>query len=121
MREPERQWVPVANYGWGFEADLAVALLEGAGIPAIRRDRDIVGIFGPGFQGPTARGVDVLVPSDAVDAARALLADAAAQAANAALDDDEEPELREEPGPDGSYDDGYDDDDLDDADAWKRR
>jgi hypothetical protein len=67
-------WVPIANYGAGFEADLAVARLESAGILAVSRGNDIVGLFGPGFGGVTARGVAVLVPSDAVDAARALLA-----------------------------------------------
>jgi hypothetical protein len=32
-----------------------------------------VGIFGPGFQGVTAKGVDVLVPAAAVDDARSVL------------------------------------------------
>lgn len=66
-------WVPVATYAAGVEADLAVARLETEGILAIARANDITGIFGPGFGGATSRGVDVLVPSDAVDAARALL------------------------------------------------
>ena len=66
-------WVPVATYGAGFEADLAVARLEAAGILAVARGNDITGIFGPGFGGATARGVAVLVPSDAVDAAREIL------------------------------------------------
>jgi hypothetical protein len=57
----------------GFEADLALARLESAGIPAVRRDNDTVGIFGPGFQGASARGVAVLVPSDAVAEARDIL------------------------------------------------
>ena len=63
----------MATYAAGFEADLAVARLEAAGILAVRRDNDTVGIFGPGFQGATARGVAVLVPSDAVDEAKAIL------------------------------------------------
>ena len=33
------------------------------------------GIFGPGFQGATARGVDVLVPRNRLAEARELLAD----------------------------------------------
>jgi hypothetical protein len=69
-----RQWVAVARYAAGFEADVAVARLEAAGILAISRGNDITGIFGPGFGGATARGVDVLVVSDAVDAAREILA-----------------------------------------------
>jgi len=71
------QWIPVADFASSFEADLAVARLESAGILAVSRGNDIVGVFGPGFAGTSARGVRVLVPSDAVDAARALLADAA--------------------------------------------
>jgi hypothetical protein len=67
------EWVPIATYAAGFEADLAVARLEAADILAVARGNDITGIFGPGFGGTTARGVAVLVPSDAVDAARELL------------------------------------------------
>lgn len=67
------KWVLVASFGSGLEADLAVQQLEAEGIVAISRGNDVVGIFGPGFQGRTARGVDVLVPSDAVSAARAVL------------------------------------------------
>ena len=70
-------WVTVATYGASFEADLAVARLEAAGILAVARGNDITGIFGPGFGGATARGVAVLVPSDAADAAREILDPAA--------------------------------------------
>jgi hypothetical protein len=70
-------WVTVATYGAVYEADLAVARLEAAGLLAVSRGNDITGIFGPGFGGATARGVAVLVPSDAVDAAREILAPAA--------------------------------------------
>lgn len=66
-------WTKVANYGSGLEADLAVEQLRGQNIPAESRGNDIVGIFGPGFQGSTARGVDVLVPSDVVAKARIIL------------------------------------------------
>ncbi len=68
-------WVSIATFGAGLDADIAVARLESAGILAVARGNDIVGIFGPGFQGATARGVEVLVPTDAVDAARELLAE----------------------------------------------
>ena len=69
----ELSWVPVASYGAPFEADLVRVRLEAAGILAVTRGNDVTGIFGPGFGGATARGVDVLVPSDAVDAAREIL------------------------------------------------
>jgi hypothetical protein len=68
------RWIPVATFAAGYEADLAVARLEAAGILAVARGNDITGIFGPGFGGATARGVDVLVVSDAADAAREILA-----------------------------------------------
>ena len=74
MTDHERSWVPIATYASGIEADIAVVRLEAAGIMAIRRDNDTVGIFGPGFQGPSARGVAVLVASDAVRDAKAVLA-----------------------------------------------
>ena len=67
------RWVPVATFAAAFDADLAVARLESAGILAVARGNDITGIFGPGFGGATARGVDVLVVSDALDAAREIL------------------------------------------------
>jgi hypothetical protein len=67
------EWTKIANFGSGFEADLAVEQLRGQGIPAQTRGNDIVGIVGAGFQGTTARGVDVLVPSALVAKARAVL------------------------------------------------
>ena len=66
-------WTKVANFGSGLEADLAVEQLRGQNIQAEARGNDIVGIFGPGFQGSTARGVDVLVPSDDLAKARIVL------------------------------------------------
>ncbi len=66
-------WVKLANYSSALEADVVVSRLEAAEIPAVSRGNDIVGIFGPGFQGATAKGVDVLVPSAALEDARALL------------------------------------------------
>lgn len=74
VADHERSWVPVATYAAGYEADLAVARLDAAGISAVRRDNDTVGIFGPGFDGPSARGVTVLVASDAVGEAQRVLA-----------------------------------------------
>jgi len=66
-------WSDVATYSSGFEADVAIAQLEAAGIRAVRDSNDTVGIFGPGFQGATARGVTVRVPTDSLDDARAAL------------------------------------------------
>ena len=69
----DNSWTPVASYAARYEADIAVAVLDAAGIVAVARGNDIVGLFGPGFGGATARGVDVLVPSDAAAAAREIL------------------------------------------------
>jgi len=66
-------WVTLANYRAGYEADIAIAVLDAAGIPAVRRGNDIVGLFGPGFEGPTARGVDVLVPAESAAEAHEVL------------------------------------------------
>ena len=68
-----RSWVVAATFASGFEADVAVARLERDGITAVRRGNDIVGLFGPGFEGPSAKGVSVLVPSDELDEARKVL------------------------------------------------
>jgi hypothetical protein len=68
-------WTKLINCASGLEADILVERLHAAGIEATVRGNDIVGIFGPGFQGTTARGVDVLVPASAVDAATEFLAD----------------------------------------------
>lgn len=67
-------WVRVANFGVGWEADLAVARLDAEGIPARSLGNDLVGIFGPGFQGASARGFFVEVPAPYAPQAREALA-----------------------------------------------
>ena len=67
------RWVVLTNFASGLEADVAVEQLRGAGVPAEARGNDIVGIFGPGFQGVTARGVDVMVPDTMITRARDIL------------------------------------------------
>lgn len=56
-----------------LEAELSKQSLESAGIPARIRAHDLVGVFGPGFQGTVPRGVDLLVPSPLVSEAREVL------------------------------------------------
>jgi hypothetical protein len=65
-------WVKIATFGSGFEADGARATLEEAGIPVLVRGNQ-AGMFGGGFQGPVIGGIDILVPSDAVLRARDLI------------------------------------------------
>lgn len=67
------QWVLIANYASALEAEIAAEQLRGAGLPAQVRGNDFVGVFGPGFQGRTPRGVDLLVPDAAIDRARDIL------------------------------------------------
>jgi hypothetical protein len=72
-RAARDEWVVAASYGAGYEADIAAAKLDAAGIPVHIRGNDTVGIFGPNFGGFTARGVEVLVPAALLADARLLL------------------------------------------------
>jgi hypothetical protein len=69
----ENGWRILATYASGFEADLAMAKLEAAEIPAVRDSNDSVGIFGSGFQGTTPQGFTVRVPAAALEDAQAAL------------------------------------------------
>jgi hypothetical protein len=69
----ESGWRVLATYASGFEADLAMAQLEAAEIPAVRDSNDSVGILGPGFQGSTVQGFTVRVPASALHDARAAV------------------------------------------------
>jgi hypothetical protein len=68
-------WTKLTNCAAALEAEILVERPHAAGIDATIRGNDIVGIFGPGFQGATARGVDVLVPASALEAAQEFLAE----------------------------------------------
>jgi hypothetical protein len=68
----QAEWIKLATFGSGFEADLARATLEAADIPVQLRGQQ-TGAFGPSFQGPVPGGVDVYVPSPELEHARELL------------------------------------------------
>jgi hypothetical protein len=68
------EWVPCRQFGSELEASIAVAILDGSGIPAVIRSNDSVGLFGSAFQGFSAMGVTLLVPSSALSAAQTVLA-----------------------------------------------
>jgi hypothetical protein len=68
------QWVACRQFGSELEASIAVAILDGSGIPAIIRSNDSVGLFGSAFQGFSAMGVTLMVPSPALSAAQTVLA-----------------------------------------------
>ena len=69
----ESAWRVVATCASGFEADLAMALLESAEIPALRDSHDAVGVFGPGYMGSSSHGVTVSVPVELYDEALASI------------------------------------------------
>lgn len=65
-------WVELATFGTGFEADLARQSLTDAEIPCLLRGNQ-AGMFGAGFQGPVMGGIALYVPSTAIDTARDVL------------------------------------------------
>jgi len=65
-------WHPVAEYAALYESELPRQQLEAAGIPVLLKGVE-AGIWGPGFAGPTSRGITLLVPGDRLDEARDLL------------------------------------------------
>jgi len=67
-------WTKVAEVAATYEGDMARQLLEAHGIPVVVLS-DRIGVFGPGFVGPSAFGVSILVPSDRADQARRVLTD----------------------------------------------
>ncbi|MEJ2215939.1 MAG: DUF2007 domain-containing protein [Gemmatimonadota bacterium] len=72
MIPEEGGWQKVAAFAAQYEADLAVARLEAAGIPVLVKG-PTTGIFGPGQIGPTALGVAVFVPADQLRRAKEVL------------------------------------------------
>jgi hypothetical protein len=68
------KWEKAAEFPARPSAEFARQLLEAEGIP-VALLQDQTGIFGPGFSGPSALGVRVLVPTGMVEEAREILAD----------------------------------------------
>lgn len=66
------EWVRIAVFSTGLEADVARATLEEVEIPVLVRGNQ-VGAFGGGFQGPVVGGVELYVPSEAAERARELV------------------------------------------------
>lgn len=73
MTQSKPTWTTVATYGATFEAEMAAGRLESVGIPSRIDQRGAVGLFGPGHQGRTVRGVALMVPADRLDDARSAL------------------------------------------------
>jgi hypothetical protein len=68
----DSNWVRLANYDFGYEADFAEAVLAEAGIPVLVKGRE-AGIWGPGFAGAPSQGLSLWVPKADLSEARALL------------------------------------------------
>lgn len=66
-------WTVVSSYGALYEAEIAAGRLQSSGIPSRIDQRGGVGIFGPGHEGRTVRGVALLVPTDRLQDAREAL------------------------------------------------
>ena len=66
--EARAEWVTVATYSTGLEADIARDALETAGIPVLVRSNS-VGIFGPSYGGGVPGGIDLRVPSPELERA----------------------------------------------------
>jgi hypothetical protein len=68
----DTEWVRLAEYASGIEADMARATLAEAEVPVVVKGEQ-VGIFGAGFQGAQPGGITLFVPAGALDRARDLL------------------------------------------------
>ncbi len=66
------QWVQLASFGTGLEAEMARQKLEAAGIPALIKS-DVSGIFGAAFQGVVPSGVTVSVPDPELTRAKEVI------------------------------------------------
>lgn len=71
MTEP--RWTRIAEFPSLVDAEFAAGRLESAGIASLLQQQGNVGIFGPGFSGPTAAGVRLLVSEADLAAARTAL------------------------------------------------
>jgi hypothetical protein len=68
----QAEWIKLATFGSGLDADIMRARLEEAEIPVQVRGEQ-TGAFGPSFQGTVPGGVDIYVPSPELEHARDLL------------------------------------------------
>jgi hypothetical protein len=65
-------WVSIGTFSDGYLAELAAATLRSQEVEVVVRGND-VGLFGAGFHGWSARGWEVLVPSEQAEFARDVL------------------------------------------------
>lgn len=72
MSEDRKDWEAIASYSATYETEIPVQQLEAHGIPVLVKGSE-AGIWGPGFAGPTSRGLTLMVPADRAGEARELL------------------------------------------------
>ena len=70
---PQPRLVKLASYNTAFEADVLCVALDAKAIPYLVRGMNRA-MHGAGFQGVIAGSIDVLVPEDALEEARSVLA-----------------------------------------------
>ncbi len=70
---PQARLAKHATCNTGFEVDLLCVALDAKAIPYLVRGMNR-GMDGAGYQGVIPGGIDVLVPEDALEAARSVLA-----------------------------------------------
>ena len=68
----ESSWTLVAEFAAAFEAELPTSMLEAENIPVLRKGPE-TGIYGPGFAGTSALGVQLYVPQACLEDARSIL------------------------------------------------
>ena len=73
-QDAQAQWVTIATFSTGFEADMARQRLEAEGIPVLVGS-NAPGIFGASFQGAVTGGITMQVPSPVSEWAHALLSE----------------------------------------------
>lgn len=73
MTDSERvEWVVLETFAARYLAEIQIQTLEAEGIPVLIKGEE-AGIWGGGYAGPTSQGIQLLVPSVALDDARELL------------------------------------------------
>jgi hypothetical protein len=72
-RTQQPRWAKLATYNTGFAVDLLCVALDAKAIPYLVKGIHR-GAEGAGYQGLVAGGIDVLVPEDALEEARLVLA-----------------------------------------------
>jgi hypothetical protein len=92
--EARAEWVTVATYSTGLEADIARDALESADIPVMVLSGS-AGIFGLSFQGSVPGGVALQVPSPELERAMEVL-EGDAEPGDRVLEDDHDSLIDEE-------------------------